>query len=71
MDFGTYVLIMYACIKTSNGSIECSKNRYTTTEYGSQAICAGAGNSLIQQLAEAAGKKWFLITAECKKGGEA
>lgn len=71
MDFGTYVLIMYACIKTASGEIECHKDRYNTVEYGSHDICAGAGNNLIHQLAEAAGKKWFLITAECVKGGQA
>lgn len=71
MDFGTFVLIVYACIADASGKPECGKQRYTATEYGSHEICVGAGNAALQELADAAGKKLLFLTGDCVKGGEA
>lgn len=71
MTFGTYVLILYACIRNHDNAMVCSKNRYTRTEYGARELCAAHADKYVRQLADAARKKWFLITAECVKGSEA
>ena len=70
-DVGTFVLILYSCFATPNGKLECTKGRYTRTEYGSQAICAKAGNAAMQELIDTAGKKLRLLAGQCVKGGEA